>query len=100
VGETVIQRERVGGKLAEYAGFQKLLYHPDKFVLPCCFTGPDDLTVPEDGLPLPPPKVVLPPLQAAAAAAAFDAAPPEEAAVPVPEAALPAAAPAAAAAPE
>lgn len=63
VGETVLKRERVSGKLAEFAGIQKLLYHPDRYVLPCCFVGPDDLVVPEGAQPVPPPKVPLPPLQ-------------------------------------
>jgi len=63
VGETVLKRERVSGKLAEFAGIQKLLYHPDRYALPCCFVGPDDLVVPQDAQPMPPPKVPLPPLQ-------------------------------------
>lgn len=63
VGETVLKRERVSGKLAEFAGIQKLLYHPERYALPCCFVGPDDLVVPADAKPMPPPKVPLPPLQ-------------------------------------
>jgi hypothetical protein len=63
VGETVLKRERVSGKLAEFAGIQKLLYHPDRYALPCCFVGPDDLVVPADAQPMPKPKVPLPPLQ-------------------------------------
>ena len=66
VGETVLRRERVSGKLAEFAGIQKLLYHPDRYALPCCFVGPDDLVVPEGAQTMPPPKVPLPPLQQAA----------------------------------
>lgn len=66
-GETVLQRDPAteGGPVARYVGFQKKLYHPDKFALPCCFVSPDDLAKPTDSMPLPPVKVPLPDIQTA-----------------------------------
>ena len=64
-GETVLRRDPAteGGPVAKYVGFQKKLYHPDKFALPCCFVSPDDLAEPKDAKPLPPVKVPLPDIQ-------------------------------------
>ena len=47
-GETVLERKPTDTKVAKYAGFQKNLYHPDRFPLPCCFVDPDNLNPPED----------------------------------------------------
>jgi hypothetical protein len=46
-GETVLERRPTDTKVAKYAGFQKILHHPDRFPLPCCFTDPDNLRPPE-----------------------------------------------------
>ena len=72
-GETVLQREpaTTSGPIAKYVGFQKKLYHPDKFALPCCFVSPDDLEKPADAMPLPPVKVPLPDIQLEADAPAL-----------------------------
>ena len=64
-GETVLRRKATdkAGQIAQYAGFQKNLYHPSNYALPCCFTSPNNLDVPVDAAPIPPPKVPLPDTQ-------------------------------------
>jgi len=96
VGETVYERNpsgKGGGKVAQYIGYPKEVYHPDGYPLPCCFVEPDNLLVPATDKAPPPPMVPLPRLQvaepaaAAAAAAEVEAAPAAEEAAPVAEAA-------------
>lgn len=64
-GETVLKRDPTtkGGPIAKYSGVIDTLWHPDKFVLPCCYSTPDNFDVPEGAHPLPPPKVPLPDIQ-------------------------------------
>ena len=64
MGETVLRRRAAdkAGKIAQFVGFQNL-YHPENYALPCCFTNPNNLAVPEGARPIPPPKVPLPDLQ-------------------------------------
>lgn len=64
MGETVLRRKAAdkAGKIAQFVGFQGL-YHPENYALPCCFTNPNNLAVPEGARPIPPPKVPLPDLQ-------------------------------------
>lgn len=85
-GETVLKRPPTtpAGPIAQYVGFQKKLYHPDKFALPCCFVSPDDLHVPADAHELPPVKVPQPDTQHSAEATAEPVPPRTE---PVPPAA-------------
>jgi hypothetical protein len=58
-GETVIVRGPTskGGKVAQYSGFLKDLYHPDKYAIPCCFTDPDKVSPPLGSRPIPEPIV-------------------------------------------
>jgi len=65
IGETVLRRKPTdkSGNIAQYVGFQKTLYHPSNYALPCCFTSPNNLEVPAGAMPIPPPKVPLPDLQ-------------------------------------
>lgn len=70
IGETVLRRKPTdkSGNIARYVGFQKTLYHPSNYALPCCFTSPNNLEVPPGAMPIPPPKVPLPDLQREVAA--------------------------------
>jgi hypothetical protein len=63
VGETVYKRMPSGvgaGKVPQYVGFPKQLYHPTGFSVPCCFVDPDDLALPLGSKPLPPPHPDIP----------------------------------------
>lgn len=64
-GETLLKRGTTGKgqPVAKYAGYMSNLFHPDGFVIPCCFTDPNNLVLPVDGKPIPNPLVELPKLQ-------------------------------------
>ncbi len=64
-GETLLKRGPTGKgqPVAKYAGYMSNLFHPDGFIIPCCFTDPNNLVLPVDGKPIPNPLVELPKLQ-------------------------------------
>ena len=64
-GETVLKRGPTGKSqpVAKYAGYMSNLFHPDGFVIPCCFTDPNNLVLPVDGKAIPDPLVELPKFQ-------------------------------------
>ena len=59
-GQTVLRRGpvKLGGTTAKYAGIQKKLIHPDNFAVPCCFTEPNELGVPDKAREIPNPIVI------------------------------------------
>ena len=56
-GQTVLRRGpiKAGEQTAKYAGIRKKLIHPDNFAVPCCFTQPNELELPEKAREVPNP---------------------------------------------